>query len=100
LVGDVWGDVPDMMHAPASERTGYPTQKPLALLTRIIESCTAPGGLVADFFCGSGTALAAAEQSGRRWIGCDQSTAAIETAVKRLSSLPGHPPFVLYRAGA
>ncbi len=73
LVGDVWDDVPDMMHAPVAERTGYPTQKPLALLTRIVESCTDPGGLVADFFCGSGTTLVAAERSGRRWIGCDQS---------------------------
>ncbi len=100
LVGDVWDDMPDMMHAPAAERTGYPTQKPLALLARIVESCTKPGDLVADFFCGSGTTLMAAEQSGRRWMGCDQSEVAIETAVKRLSSLPKHAPFVLHRAGA
>ena len=100
LVGDVWDDVPDMMHAPMAERTGYPTQKPLALLSRIIESCTNPGDLVADLFCGSGTTLLAAEQSGRRWLGCDQSAIAVKTAVKRLEMLPGHIPFALYRTEA
>ena len=84
-LGDVWSDIPDMMHAPAAERTDYPTQKPERLLRRIVEAASPPGGLVADFFCGSGTALAAAEALGRRWVGCDLSAAAVEIAAERLA---------------
>ena len=84
-LGDVWSDIPDMMHAPAAERTDYPTQKPERLLRRIVEAASPPGGLVADFFCGAGTALAAAEGLGRRWVGCDLSPAAVEIAAARLA---------------
>lgn len=69
-VHELWDDV-SPINPRAAERIGYPTQKPEALLERIIEASSAPGGLVADFFCGSGTALVAAERLGRRWIGCD-----------------------------
>ena len=86
-LGDVWSDIPDMMHAPAAERTDYPTQKPERLLRRIVEAASAPGGLVADFFCGSGTTLAAAQALGRRWVGCDLSAAAVEIAAARLAKV-------------
>lgn len=84
-LGDVWSDIPDRMHCKAQEQTGYPTQKPLALLRRIIESHTGAGDLVADFFCGSGTTLLAAHQLGRHWIGVDCGEAAITTARARLA---------------
>ncbi|MEE9285422.1 MAG: site-specific DNA-methyltransferase, partial [Dehalococcoidia bacterium] len=94
-LGDVWGDIPDMMHAPAVERTGFPTQKPEALLARIIEASSNPGGLVADFFCGSGTTAVVAERLRRRWIACDASLPAIDIARRRLMALPARHPFDL-----
>jgi len=68
----------------AIERLDYPTQKPEALLERIIKASSNPGDLVADFFCGSGTTLAVAEKLGRRWLGCDLGRFAIHTTRKRL----------------
>ena len=62
----------------------YPTQKPELLLKRIIESSTEEGGLILDFFCGSGTTLAVAEKLNRRWVGCDIGKLAIYTTQKRL----------------
>lgn len=70
----------------ALERTGYPTQKPLALLTLLVEACSPPGGVVADVFCGSGTTLVAAARLGRSWIGCDCSPQAVEITRRRLSA--------------
>ncbi|MBM3151077.1 MAG: site-specific DNA-methyltransferase [Chloroflexi bacterium] len=67
-----------------NERTGYPTQKPEALLERIVLASSNPGGLVADFFCGSGTSLAVASRLGRRFIGCDSAWQAIHTSRCRL----------------
>lgn len=67
-----------------SERTGYPTQKPLAMLDRIVRASSRRGDLVADFFCGSGTTAVAAARAGRRWLACDRSTAAIATTYRRL----------------
>ena len=67
-----------------SELVGYPTQKPVALLKRIIEMASSPGDLVADFFSGSGTTLAVAEMLGRKWIGADLGRFAIHSARKRL----------------
>ncbi|MDD9802726.1 MAG: site-specific DNA-methyltransferase [Deltaproteobacteria bacterium] len=71
---DIWLDI-----APArgNESLGYPTQKPLALLERIIQASSNPGELVLDPFCGCGTTIAAAENLGRRWIGIDISAATI-----------------------
>jgi adenine-specific DNA-methyltransferase len=79
-------DVLDIQHVQptASERLSYPTQKPEALLERLILGATNPGDLVADFFCGSGTTLAVAEKLGRKWIGCDLGRFAIHTSRKRL----------------
>ncbi|MCI2063079.1 MAG: site-specific DNA-methyltransferase [Eubacteriaceae bacterium] len=82
-VKDVWRI--DMVGRTAGERTGYATQKPEALLTRIIESCTAEGDLCADFFCGSATMPAVCEKTGRKWIACDEGALAIAASQKRLS---------------
>ncbi|MBX7213605.1 MAG: site-specific DNA-methyltransferase [Thermoflexales bacterium] len=84
---DVW-DIPAL--APTSrERSGYPTQKPLALLERIIDLASRPGDLVLDPFCGSGTTLVAARKLGRSGWGCDISPHALDIARARLASLPG-----------
>jgi site-specific DNA-methyltransferase (adenine-specific)/adenine-specific DNA-methyltransferase len=69
------------------ERVGYPTQKPERLLERVISGVTREGGLVADFFCGSGTTAVVAARLGRRWIACDQSPAAVAVAAERLRRL-------------
>ena len=66
------------------ERSGFPTQKPFALLDRIVRASSRRGGLVADFFCGSGTTASAAAAAGRRWLACDDSPAAIATTYRRL----------------
>jgi DNA modification methylase len=68
----------------SSERLDFDTQKPEGLLQLLIMSTTDPGEIVADFFCGSGTTLAVAEKLGRRCIGCDLSTFAIQVTRKRL----------------
>jgi len=80
---DLWLDIP-AVGPQAAERTGYDTQKPAALLSRVIELGSTPGDLVADFFCGSGTTGAVAEKLGRRWIMCDLGRFAIHTTRKRL----------------
>jgi DNA modification methylase len=82
---DVW-EIP-FLSTVSLERTGYPTQKPEALLERIIQSSTHPDDLVGDFFCGSGTTLAVAQRLGRRWLGCDISPEAIEISGQRLARL-------------
>ena len=68
-----------------NERTGYPTQKPIALLERIVLASSNPGDLVADFFCGSGTTPFVAAQNGRRFIACDKTFRAIHTTRSRLT---------------
>ncbi len=75
-----------LLHA-HPEMWGYPTQKPLALLERIILTGSNSGDLIADFFCGSGTTLEAAQKLGRKWIGCDLGKIAIHTCRKRMSVL-------------
>lgn len=79
---DVWNI--NMVGRTSYERNGYPTQKPEKLLERIIVSCTNRGDVVADFFCGSGTTLAVAQNLNRNWIGCDVSDAAIQLSSDRL----------------
>ncbi|MGH8547816.1 MAG: site-specific DNA-methyltransferase [Methylococcales bacterium] len=75
----------DMLLAPtAKERVAYPTQKPEALLERIIQASSNEGDLIADFFCGSGTTAAVAEKLGRKWIATDLGKFAIHTTRKRL----------------
>jgi len=70
-----------------NERTGYPTQKPEALLERIVLASSNPGEIVADFFCGSGSTLFAAAKHGRHFIACDESFRALHTTRKRLAVL-------------
>jgi site-specific DNA-methyltransferase (adenine-specific) len=84
-IGDVWTDVPEI-NSQAAERLGYPTQKPLALLERIINASSNPGDLVLDPFCGCGTAVHAAQKLGRDWIGIDITHLAISLIEKRLKS--------------
>ncbi|NBR59342.1 MAG: site-specific DNA-methyltransferase, partial [Opitutaceae bacterium] len=80
---DVWTDISHMQqHDP--QRVGYPTQKPSALLERIIKASSNEGDLVADFFCGSGTTAAVAEKHGRKWIATDLGKFGIHTTRKRL----------------
>jgi site-specific DNA-methyltransferase (adenine-specific)/adenine-specific DNA-methyltransferase len=67
--------------------TNYPTQKPEALLERIIKSSSKPGDIIMDCFMGSGTTCAVAQKLGRRWIGCDINTGAINTTIKRLNNI-------------
>jgi len=74
----------NIIHPKAIERLGFDTQKPEALLKRIMLASSNPGDIVADFFCGSGTTLAVAEKLGRRWLGCDLSKFAIQVTRKRL----------------
>ena len=74
----------DIINQASLERVAFSTQKPEALLKRIILASSNPGDIVADFFCGSGTTLAVAEKLGRRWIGCDLSKFAIQVTRKRL----------------
>ena len=84
-VGDVWSDVMSFQQIPTSrEKVGYPTQKPLALLERIIRASSNEGDTVLDPFCGCATTCVAAEKLGRRWIGIDLSEKAIQLVRTRL----------------
>lgn len=100
-----WWEIQPLMPSDHTERIGYPTQKPLQLLQRIIEASTSPGDVIADFFCGGGVTLAAAQglrvsrddkkklaytvdgSLRRRWIGCDISRVAISVTLNRLVSI-------------
>jgi len=86
-IGSVWTDCPSMVaNTPLmQESTGYPTQKPLKLLDRIVRATSLPGGLVVDLFCGSGTTLVAAAKAGRAFAGCDIGELAIATTTHRLN---------------
>jgi hypothetical protein len=85
---DVWSDV-NPISATAAERLGYPTQKPLALLERIIQASSNPGDVVLDPFCGCGTTLCAAQSLGRAWLGIDITHLAIALMRERLHSMFG-----------
>ena len=95
-VQDVWDDI-EPINSQAEERLGYPTQKPLALLNRVIEIHSNPNDIILDAFCGCGTALVAAQNLGRQWIGIDVSPTACRVMAKRLKDVcdmresePGH----------
>ncbi len=83
VMPSVWDDIPPI-NSQAAERLGYPTQKPLALLERIIQASSQPGEVVLDPFCGCGTAVHAAQKLGRRWVGIDITHLAISLIEKRL----------------
>ncbi len=81
-LSDVWTDIPPI-NSQAKERLGYPTQKPLKLLDRIIRASSNPGDMVLDPFCGCGTAVDAANRLDRRWAGIDISSFAIDLIRER-----------------
>ncbi len=83
MLGNVWTDI-DQLRANDAERLGYPTQKPLALLDRIIQASSKPNDIVIDAFCGCGTALVSAQLLKRQWIGIDISPTACRVMAKRL----------------
>ncbi len=88
----LWDDIPPI-NSQAQERLGYPTQKPRALLERIIAASSNPGDVVLDPFCGCGTAVDAAQKLGRRWIGIDVTHLAIGLIEKRMQE--GYGPNAL-----
>jgi adenine-specific DNA-methyltransferase len=98
-IDDVWR-LSMLQPADKTENVRYETQKPLTVAERIIASASNEGDLVADLFCGSGTALVAAEKLGRSWIGCDLGRFAIHTTRKRLLNVPDCRPFDIKNLGS
>ncbi len=88
MVPDWWSDI-GIISTTGRERTGYPTQKPLALLDRIIRASSPPGGTVFDPFCGCATTLVAADDLARQWAGIDISPKAAELVVRRIEERQG-----------
>jgi site-specific DNA-methyltransferase (adenine-specific)/adenine-specific DNA-methyltransferase len=85
-VQDVWSDIPSLgLTANVEENTGYPTQKPRALLDRIIKTSTRPGDVVLDAYMGAGTTVMSAINAGRRALGVDMNMGAFETCVRELA---------------
>ncbi len=97
-VGSLWTDI-NPVQSQAIERVDYATQKPEALLERIIKASSNDDDLVLDCFCGSGTTAAVAERLGRRWITCDLGRFAIHTARKRFLNIDNIKPFIVQNLG-
>jgi len=97
-IQNLWTDI-YVINSQAHEHVGYATQKPEALLERIIKASSNKGDLVLDCFCGSGTTSAVAEKLGRRWIACDLGRFATHTTRKRLLSNPDVKPFIVQNLG-
>lgn len=95
---DVWR-LAMLQPADKNENVGFQTQKPKELVRRILEATTEPGDLIADFFCGSGTSAVAAEELGRRWLGCDLSRWAIHLSRKRMLEIENAKPFEILNLG-
>lgn len=89
-VGSVWDDI-NPINSQAKESLGYPTQKPLPLLERIVQASSNENDIVLDAFCGCGTALVAAQKLKRQWIGIDVSPTACRVMAKRLRDICGLP---------
>lgn len=87
-LSDVWTDIPPL-NSQAQERLGYPTQKPVALLERILSASSNPGDVVLDPFCGCGTTVHAAQKLGRQWIGIDITPLAVNLIKRRLNDAFG-----------
>ena len=94
--GNIWTDIPPLSRK-TKERVGYPTQKPIALLDRIIRASSNEGDTVLDPFCGCATAAVAAERLQREWIGIDISAKAAELVTTRLQGILDEIP--LYKTG-
>jgi len=97
-IKDWWADI-GMLATSSYERVDYPTQKPEALIERIVKASTNENDLVADFFCGSGTTAAVAEKLGRKWIVADIGRYAIHTTRKRMLEIDGCQPFEILNIG-
>ena len=97
-VQSIWSNI-HPVNSQAAGRLGYATQKPEALLERIIKSSSNEDDIVLDCFCGSGTTAATAEKLGRRWVTCDLGRFAIHTARKRLLGIEGVKPFAVQNLG-
>ena len=82
---DWWSDI-NSLQTWSPGRVGYPTEKPVALLERVVRSMCPPGGVVADFFCGGGTTPVAAQRLGHRWIAADQSRVAVAVTADRIAA--------------
>lgn len=95
-LGDVWTDIPPL-NSQAAERLGYPTQKPLALLARILQLSSNPGDIVLDPFCGCGTTVEACQRLGRRWLGIDIASKAVEVINKRFARAELPEPEVVWQ---
>ena len=93
---DVWNDI-SHLHQKDPERNGYATQKPTALIERIILASSEERDLILDCFCGSGVTPLAAQQLGRRWIAGDQSELALQLTRERLLAREQVYPFVVQR---
>ncbi|HZK43337.1 MAG TPA: site-specific DNA-methyltransferase [Syntrophomonadaceae bacterium] len=91
LMQDWWIDINKILSPTAYENLKFPTQKPIALLERIIKASSNENSLVGDFFAGSGTTAEAAEKLGRSWVVCDQSSIAIQTTHNRLINCNAKP---------
>jgi DNA modification methylase len=101
-VDSIWSDIPSLagLSKSAKESLGYPTQKPLALLERIIKASSNENDVVLDAFCGCGTAIVAAQNLARQWIGIDQSPTACRVMAKRLRDIcKMHEDEKLWRVG-
>ena len=98
VLQDIWTDI-NKIHNQSPELLNYPTQKPEALVERIVKASSDEGDLVLDCFCGSGTAAAVAEKLNRRWIAGDLGRFAIHTTRKRLLGIPSVKPFVVQNLG-
>lgn len=88
VMQNLWSDIP-ALNASSKERIGYPTQKPLALLERVIKASSNPGDVVLDPFCGCGTTIEAAQRLGREWIGIDITHLAVKTIRERIGKVFG-----------
>ena len=100
LVRDVWdGDYTKPFISGSNEYTGYPTQKSIGLLKRIINSSSEENDIVLDAFAGSGTTLVVSEMLKRKWIGIDAGKLAIYTSQKRILDIKNHKPFVVMNSG-
>jgi adenine-specific DNA-methyltransferase len=96
-VEDIWTDIYDV-NAVARERVGYPTQKPEALLERVLQASSRPGDLLMDCFAGSGTTPAVAEKLNRRWVACELGKVGIQVCRARLVEM-GARPFLIENVG-
>ena len=95
---DIWTDI-NAINSQAIEAVGYATQKPEALLNRILKLSSNENDVVFDCFVGSGTTAAVAEKLNRRWIACDLGRFAIHTTRKRLLGIPDVRPFIVQNLG-